>query len=551
MKYAIVSGFLSLFILVGCGGSSDSGGNAGAGGATNTGTLNLTFSPNILSDEIYQGQDKYWSFNVFATGDITEQVYIQVVDSIGIISPNVEINAQSSTRYNLRFQSADNIAAGDYNGSIEVKVCKDSQCTIQFGSSPFSLPISLNVKSTSNITPLASVEGFEGWTASIDALNRYSKYVPLTLNVDDFSVRWVYEINENDHSFSYANLVAKNNIVMFTEYYEVDDNSVRNLVSLNEVDGQELWKTYLDESEYHHRLNIDEEVLHIFRSEGDIINFNIDSGAEISTFNGDNSLQLDSTVTPLFLSDTLITSFHCRENGLAICAIDLPTNEVIWDYSNPADDPFRTYHTSTVTVKGDSLFFVDSSSHIKEISAVTGEEINRTFVNAQLEGYHSEGQVFMNDGIVIYSQNSGYDFTELYAVNLETSEELWSEEVFNVSAKPIINGDKLYFAREENNAAAKHVLEQRNITTGEIEIIIPIEEQKFSINNMIVTNNLVFLGTDSKTVAYDLTTQKKVWELPFGGMIAMSDYGVLYVGTFDGDSSVKSNLYAINLKGDM
>lgn len=51
---------------------------------------------------------------------------------------------------------------------------------------------------------------------------------------------------------------------------------------------------------------------------------------------------------------------------------------------------------------------------------------------------------------------------------------------------------------------------------------------------MIVTDNLIFVSTGSKTYAVDLEKQKEQWSYPFGGQLALSDEGVLFIATADG-----------------
>ena len=67
--------------------------------------------------------------------------------------------------------------------------------------------------------------------------------------------------------------------------------------------------------------------------------------------------------------------------------------------------------------------------------------------------------------------------------------------------------------------------------------------------NMIVTENLIFIssvdtlsgGAQGKTLAIDLATHKVVFSHSFGGSIAISDRGVLYIKD-------KNRIDAINLK---
>jgi len=52
--------------------------------------------------------------------------------------------------------------------------------------------------------------------------------------------------------------------------------------------------------------------------------------------------------------------------------------------------------------------------------------------------------------------------------------------------------------------------------------------------NMIVTNNLLFVGTVATTYAVDFRTHAQVWSYPKGGLLALSKRGILLVSGQDG-----------------
>ncbi|MEJ2727654.1 MAG: PQQ-binding-like beta-propeller repeat protein [Deltaproteobacteria bacterium] len=55
------------------------------------------------------------------------------------------------------------------------------------------------------------------------------------------------------------------------------------------------------------------------------------------------------------------------------------------------------------------------------------------------------------------------------------------------------------------------------------------------VTPMIVTDNLIFASTESATYALDLEKQKEQWSYPAGGHLALSDEGVLFIATADGN----------------
>jgi len=54
------------------------------------------------------------------------------------------------------------------------------------------------------------------------------------------------------------------------------------------------------------------------------------------------------------------------------------------------------------------------------------------------------------------------------------------------------------------------------------------------VTPMIVTDNLIFVSTESVIYAVDLESQTAVWSYGAGGHLALSDDGVLFIATSEG-----------------
>jgi outer membrane protein assembly factor BamB len=64
--------------------------------------------------------------------------------------------------------------------------------------------------------------------------------------------------------------------------------------------------------------------------------------------------------------------------------------------------------------------------------------------------------------------------------------------------------------------------------------------------NIVVTDNLLFVGTDKAVFALDLATKAPVWSYPKPGMLAISAGRTLYIVT--GATASDGGLVAIKLK---
>ena len=70
-------------------------------------------------------------------------------------------------------------------------------------------------------------------------------------------------------------------------------------------------------------------------------------------------------------------------------------------------------------------------------------------------------------------------------------------------------------------------------------------EQGFH-RNVVVTDNLVFVSTDTAVHAISLATRQSVWSFPAPGMLAISAQGTLYIA--EGATEPTGRLIAIRLR---
>lgn len=137
-------------LLAGCGGGGGGGSSANGGGTTTpVVTPALTFTPATVTGNVVAGTSL--SVNVTAAvtrpGDFTNaNVLAMVVDSAGILLPNVQLVQDSSSQYHAVLQTAPSLAPNNYKGSFSVRLCRDSACSSQFPGSPVALPYDITVQ---------------------------------------------------------------------------------------------------------------------------------------------------------------------------------------------------------------------------------------------------------------------------------------------------------------------------------------------------------------------------------------------------------------------
>jgi len=110
------------------------------------GWLTLSPSPVVLS--VNQGQSQ--AFNVTATSSqtVAQTFSVGIYDSKGLITSDVQVNAQSQLVYVATLHTSPTLAPGTYTTNLEVRLCEDSPltCRTQLAGSPWYLPLTITVK---------------------------------------------------------------------------------------------------------------------------------------------------------------------------------------------------------------------------------------------------------------------------------------------------------------------------------------------------------------------------------------------------------------------
>jgi outer membrane protein assembly factor BamB len=76
----------------------------------------------------------------------------------------------------------------------------------------------------------------------------------------------------------------------------------------------------------------------------------------------------------------------------------------------------------------------------------------------------------------------------------------------------------------------------------------PLKSETRFIGDVLATNNLVFVSTNTTTYAISQSTHQPVWSIPIPGRLALSANGVLYVVAVDEAGSTNGTVVAVNVK---
>ena len=93
-------------------------------------------------------------------------------------------------------------------------------------------------------------------------------------------------------------------------------------------------------------------------------------------------------------------------------------------------------------------------------------------------------------------------------------------------SNPVVDGNTLFVLDGATNQ-----LQARDLASGALQWTWQPQGsgETLPIGNLVLTRNLVFVGTSAGTQAIDRTTHQSVWSAPQSGALALSSNSVLYI----------------------
>ena len=126
--------------LAACGGGGGGGGGDGGGAP-------LTFSPATVTANVASGQSATVTVRATAT-DLSlfgNKLYVYVVDGARVLTPSVELAAIDNRTISATLHTSPALAEGRHQGTFQIQLCNDANCTSQVRGSPVPLPYDLTI----------------------------------------------------------------------------------------------------------------------------------------------------------------------------------------------------------------------------------------------------------------------------------------------------------------------------------------------------------------------------------------------------------------------
>lgn len=503
----------------------------------------VTLSPAALSGSFIAGDAFPFRLLTTATPQASVGINInfQAYDPNSVLTSNV-LSVTSGGTLNLALSVTQSLAAGHYTGTVQLKICNDGTCATQLPGSPLLVPYDIEVAAaavTGGLTPLAPLSGVPPWEM-FQGNAAHTGYVPVTLDPNVFATRALQVLNN-----SVSPVAVENGIVYVA--------SPPTLYALREADLSVAWSYDFSslgivESNYPYSINVPSvnggKVYITSSGQQQTFMFAFDAAAGQLLFQTPFGAQWEH-----YLAPTVDSGVVFDDGGTygGMYAFDATAGSELYftqlqqfDEWTPAVD--ATYAYAYI---GGELAYTPAQLNLinRQTGQVVASILDPSYVwdgysmfsapvigapgsvlavntgnptNNQLMDFDTVGQTIRWSNPGQYRGNPAYHAGVFYG---------WNAQPLQLEARAEADGTLLWSWSPPANTTIQGAQ-----------------------NDVLLTDNLVFVSTGTATYAIDLTTHQTVWTLGYGGRLALSNQGVLYLSTQDPFNTSAGWLAAVNLQ---
>ena len=361
-----------------------------------------------------------------------------------------------------------------------------------------------------NLDPDPMGQAIPAW-ANYQANAQHSGWVDVTLDKSHFKQRW-----HNTAAGSAGNAAAADGYVFVVSGSD-------KLQALDAKNGTLLWTQTLEfGSLTYSRPSYADGIVHVLatnRSSRTLHAFAaLDGSLLFSTeLDGDSSYQN----TPVVADGSVYTGNHYWAPAYSI---DAKTGQSKWEQM------FDSNGYSVPAVSGEQLLqFSNNPSRLIALDRTSG---NVAFeIPDSLPNWYSWGSIPVVSGDHVLVNH----WFRLSAFNLTTRKLSWEINEAEFGSQPVIKGDRWYIIN-------KGAVEIRSLATG--ELIASFQGERAFTQDLIVTNNLLFVGDGVNTYAHELEGNTRVWTLADKSGVMVLAEGALVIMT-------NSGTVAIDVQGEL
>jgi hypothetical protein len=432
-------------------------------------------------------------------------------DSAGLFNPSVNATQISGSNYQFTITlggAKTPSSPGTYSGTINLSVCS----TVCYGfndvsGSPVKIPYSLTITAPVLLQPLPTSSGLPEWE-TYQGNPAHTGFQPMTLNASTFSARW-----SHDFGFALSPATAANGKVFVSTPVRF---GVATLYALSETNGSQVWAHNFGSvpamnppATYGGRVFVATSG----QSDTFMWSFNADDGSQI--FKIPFSAQWEH-----YLAPTLLDGEACFDGGYygGMYCIYASTGATKWSVSLGQYDLWTpaVNHTYAFAYTGGTFNAINRSN-----GAVAFSVADPAF---NWNGYSiNAAPVIASSGSVLVVNGTG-KANHVIRYSILGQSESWRVGGIFLN-DPVVGAGMFYLSNLTGNQ-----MEVRDEPTGTLQWTWqPPSGETVSGNNLILVNNMVFVGTTDATYAVDLTTHQTVWRVAQAGYLTLSSNQVLYI----------------------
>jgi len=454
--------------------------------------------------------------------------FIAKVTTTGDVKFTQSLSATSDPyKYLAELTVPTGLTAGTHTGTVNVVLCADSTCSKTYTGSPKNIPYTIKINPIVNLTALTPVSGATGWE-TFQGNAAHTGYFPLTVDPKKITRRWSWVKPSADSQNLTTVTASQDKIFVVSSGYFATSK----LYSLNESNSGIAW-TY----DFGSIFSVNPpavsagKVYAASSGHGDTAMWQFDATTGAKIFKTPFNSQWEHYLAPTVKNGKVysnggsyggVNSFN-TSNGTASWFQQL--NQ--YDLWTPAVD------TNNVYAYTGNKFSVLSATD----GSITFEILDPTF---NWNGYSiNSAPVIGSLGDVLVVNGVGENYLKnnnLMSYDIANRKVTWTLSGQFVTT-PAVASKVIYVTN-----GSPFQLEAHNEVDGALLWSWkPDSTTTKFVGNIIVTANLIFVGTDTGTYAIDKITHAPVWHFKKSGNLAITSNGVLLV-------SDKSAIYAVNLK---
>lgn len=470
------------------------------------GAARLSVSP-ALNLSAYVGEPISFTVSTKPLVQIARELFIAVVDPAGYVTPEKPFEVYSSVEERKTpMKTSASLAPGTYTTIVEVRICMDApvNCKQPIAGSPWLVPLTLTIKPATNFTALTTLPQLGAWS-TYKGNAAHSGYVAASFNPVNFNRRWKAAGGTYTHKL--FGVAIDNGVIFNANGFNYQKPKV--LEAIREDTGELLWKVDMGLlSHVNPPAAANGKVYVTTTGHADSFQWVYDQKTGALLNKTATSSQWQNYMAPTVVAND-VYSLNGGVGGMS--KFNGLTNKMTWAVRLPQYDSY------TPSVDANHAYaYADGALHA--LSLDTGA-VAYTVADPEHSFSGYDGRT-----VVLSGSQMGYvvEGRRLVGFDLASRTRAWSLKL-EASSQPVVAKNVVYVLA--TSGTLLHALDAAKGTP-----LWTSEPLGFAhYNEVIVTDNLAFVSSGAITKAIDLQTHKTVWEYPFGGSLAISDRGVLYI----------------------